>query len=62
MLGLLRHGARAPIASPSCASVLHYNGLPLDARSLTTDILAQEGPSPAVRADEREAAGALGGE
>jgi hypothetical protein len=24
-------------------SVLHYNGLPIDARSLTDDILVQEG-------------------
>ena len=24
-------------------SVLHYNGLPIDARSITDDVLAQEG-------------------
>ena len=27
-------------------SVLHYNGLPIDARSITDDILAQEGSRP----------------
>jgi 2-oxoglutarate ferredoxin oxidoreductase subunit alpha len=26
--------------------VLHYNGLPIDARSITDDILAQEGIEP----------------
>jgi len=34
-------------------SVLHYNGLPIDARSLTDDILVQEGkkaPAPVVAA------------
>ena len=29
---------------------------------MTDEILAQEGPNPAVRADEREAEGAIGGE
>ena len=28
-------------------SVLHYNGLPIDARSLTDDILVQEGKKAA---------------
>ena len=37
------HGARAGARPPSCGSVLHYNGLPIDARSLTDEILVQEG-------------------
>ena len=61
MLGLLRKELSAERIA-KLRKVLHYNGLPIDARSVTTDILAQEGPSPAVRADEREAEGALGGE
>ena len=61
MLGLLRQELSADRIG-KLRKVLHYNGLPLDARTLTTDILSQEGPHPAVRADEREAAGALGGE
>ena len=61
MLGLLRQELSADRIG-KLRKVLHYNGLPLDARSLTTDILAQEGPHPAIRADEREDAGALGGE
>ena len=39
-------GAERRSRSASCASVLHYNGLPIDARTLTADILAQEGPHP----------------
>jgi 2-oxoglutarate/2-oxoacid ferredoxin oxidoreductase subunit alpha len=33
-------------------SVLHYNGLPIDARSLTDDILVQEGRRPAPETSE----------
>jgi hypothetical protein len=45
--------------------VLHYNGLPIDARSVTDDILAQEGQALAGRqlADVHEdAMGGVGGE
>ncbi len=41
-------------------SVLHYNGLPIDARSITDDVLAQEGFEVAkktVRASARASAG-----
>ena len=41
-------------------SVLHYNGLPIDARSVTDDILAQEGLI--VVAHEDASSGAVGGE
>jgi 2-oxoglutarate ferredoxin oxidoreductase subunit alpha len=61
MLGLLKQELSADRIG-KLRKVLHYNGLPLDARTLTTDILSQEGPHPAVRADEREETGALGGE
>jgi 2-oxoglutarate ferredoxin oxidoreductase subunit alpha len=46
-------------------SVLHYNGLPIDARSVTDDILSQEGQQMAGRqlADVHEdAMGGVGGE
>jgi 2-oxoglutarate/2-oxoacid ferredoxin oxidoreductase subunit alpha len=45
-------------------SVLHYNGLPIDARSITDDVLAQEGYEVARKAGPREVAGAgmTGGE
>jgi 2-oxoglutarate ferredoxin oxidoreductase subunit alpha len=46
-------------------SVLHYNGLPIDARSVTDDVLAQEGYEVATKAAPRvESAGAgmTGGE
>ena len=33
----------AGAASTKLRSVLHYNGLPIDARSITDDVLAQEG-------------------
>ena len=42
-------------------SVLHYNGLPIDARSITDDILAQEGYEVAKKTD-RISAGGAGGE
>jgi 2-oxoglutarate ferredoxin oxidoreductase subunit alpha len=59
MFGLLKADLGAPQIA-KLRKVLHYNGLPLDARSVTTDILAQEGPNPAVRAEEHEAEGAVG--
>ena len=42
-------------------SVLHYNGLPIDARSITDDVLAQEGFEVAKKTD-RIGGGMLGGE
>ncbi len=41
-------------------SVLHYNGLPIDARSITDEVLAQEGHDVAVKS--RPAAGPAEGE
>ena len=43
-------------------SVLHYNGLPLDARSITDDVLAQEGFEVANKTAARMSAGTAGGE
>jgi 2-oxoglutarate ferredoxin oxidoreductase subunit alpha len=43
-------------------SVLHYNGLPIDARSITDDVLAQEGFEVAKKNVGRVSAGTAGGE
>jgi 2-oxoglutarate ferredoxin oxidoreductase subunit alpha len=43
-------------------SVLHYNGLPIDARSVTDDVLAQEGYEVAKKTTVRMSAGSAGGE
>jgi 2-oxoglutarate/2-oxoacid ferredoxin oxidoreductase subunit alpha len=43
-------------------SVLHYNGLPIDARSITDDVLAQEGFEVAKKSVARMSAGTAGGE
>ena len=43
-------------------SVLHYNGLPIDARSITDDVLAQEGFEVAKKTVARMSAGTAGGE
>jgi 2-oxoglutarate ferredoxin oxidoreductase subunit alpha len=43
-------------------SVLHYNGLPIDARSVTDDVLAQEGFEVAKKTAARVSAGSAGGE
>jgi len=43
-------------------SVLHYNGLPIDARSITDDVLAQEGFEVARKTVARVSAGSAGGE
>ena len=43
-------------------SVLHYNGLPIDARSVSDDILAQEGFEVAKRATPASASSMTGGE
>jgi 2-oxoglutarate ferredoxin oxidoreductase subunit alpha len=42
MLALMRLDL-APAQSIKLRSVLHYNGLPIDARSITDEVLAQEG-------------------
>ena len=44
---LLRNDLPAA-ATNHVRSVLHYNGLPIDARSLTDDILVQEGKKAAA--------------
>jgi 2-oxoglutarate ferredoxin oxidoreductase subunit alpha len=41
-------------------SVLHYNGLPIDARTITDDILAQEGLAVAQAASHHDASHASG--
>jgi 2-oxoglutarate ferredoxin oxidoreductase subunit alpha len=43
-------------------SVLHYNGLPIDARSVTDDVLSQEGYEVAQKTTTRMSAGSAGGE
>jgi len=43
-------------------SVLHYNGLPIDARSITDDVLSQEGFEVAKKTVSRVSAGSAGGE
>jgi 2-oxoglutarate/2-oxoacid ferredoxin oxidoreductase subunit alpha len=43
-------------------SVLHYNGLPIDARSITDDVLSQEGFEVARKTHVRVSAGSAGGE
>jgi 2-oxoglutarate ferredoxin oxidoreductase subunit alpha len=43
-------------------SVRHYNGLPIDARSITDDVLAQEGFEVARKTAARVSAGSAGGE
>jgi 2-oxoglutarate ferredoxin oxidoreductase subunit alpha len=47
--------------SAKIRSVLHYNGLPLDARSVTDGILAQEGLAVADSAEIEEVGGAAAG-
>jgi 2-oxoglutarate/2-oxoacid ferredoxin oxidoreductase subunit alpha len=43
-------------------SVLHYNGLPIDARSITDDVLSQEGFEVAKKTVRTMSAGVAGGE
>ena len=43
MLSLLLMDGEPRSRGAKLRSVLHYNGLPIDARSITDDILAQEG-------------------
>jgi 2-oxoglutarate ferredoxin oxidoreductase subunit alpha len=63
MLGLMRLEF-APEAIGKLRSVLHYSGLPIDARSITDEILVQEGRKAReqVRAATVSAALAAGGE
>ena len=41
-------------------SVLHYNGLPIDARSISDDVLAQEGHEVVRRTKIPEVSGSAG--
>jgi 2-oxoglutarate ferredoxin oxidoreductase subunit alpha len=52
----------APDQQKKLRSVLHYNGLPIDARSITDDVLAQEGYEVAKKQTVRMSAGTAGGE
>ena len=52
----------APERIAKLRSVLHYNGLPIDARSITDDLLSQEGFEVATKATGRISAGSAGGE
>jgi 2-oxoglutarate ferredoxin oxidoreductase subunit alpha len=64
MLGLMRMELDAGLVGKA-RSVLHYNGLPIDARSVSDAILGQEGFEVAARADSAEFAGGgagVGGE
>jgi 2-oxoglutarate ferredoxin oxidoreductase subunit alpha len=51
-----------PAQQTKLRSVLHYNGLPIDARSITDDVLSQEGYEVAKRTPVRVSAGSAGGE
>src|SRR5262249_36744021 len=52
----------SPDRQTKLRSVLHYNGLPIDARSITDDVLAQEGYEVAKKTAVRVSAGSAGGE
>jgi len=53
----------APERQAKLRSVLHYNGLPIDARSITDDVLSQEGFEVAKKENVRAmSAGKAGGE
>jgi 2-oxoglutarate ferredoxin oxidoreductase subunit alpha len=54
----------SPERQTKLRSVLHYNGLPIDARSITDDVLAQEGFEVARKTDRTagSSAGMTGGE
>jgi 2-oxoglutarate ferredoxin oxidoreductase subunit alpha len=56
MLALMRLEL-TPARIAKLRSVRHYSGLPLDARSVTDDVLAQEGLTPEGRRKEMKAAG-----
>jgi 2-oxoglutarate ferredoxin oxidoreductase subunit alpha len=52
----------SPARQTKLRSVLHYDGLPIDARSITDDVLAQEGFEVAKKTATRVSAGTAGGE
>src|SRR3954471_7488240 len=52
----------SPDQQKKLRSVLHYNGLPIDARSISDDVLAQEGFEVAKKTVSRMSAGTAGGE
>jgi 2-oxoglutarate ferredoxin oxidoreductase subunit alpha len=52
----------SPERQAKLRSVLHYNGLPIDARTISDDILAQEGFEVARREDTASASSMIGGE
>ena len=52
----------SPERQSKLRSVLHYSGLPIDARSITDDVLAQEGFEVAKKTASRVSAGTAGGE
>jgi 2-oxoglutarate/2-oxoacid ferredoxin oxidoreductase subunit alpha len=52
----------SPERQAKLRSVLHYNGLPIDARSITDDVLAQEGFEVAKKTTRVAGAGMTGGE
>jgi 2-oxoglutarate/2-oxoacid ferredoxin oxidoreductase subunit alpha len=51
-----------PERTAKLRSILHYNGLPIDARSITDDVLAQEGYEVARKTARVAGAGMTGGE
>src|SRR5205085_3161307 len=58
-LRMLLRNDLPPAVTSHVRSVLHYNGLPIDARSLTDDILVQEGKKTAPAAPARPAPAAV---
>jgi 2-oxoglutarate ferredoxin oxidoreductase subunit alpha len=61
MVSLMRMDLPVELSS-RIRSVLHFNGLPIDARSITDSILAQEGLAVADASAVMEAGGSMGGE
>jgi 2-oxoglutarate ferredoxin oxidoreductase subunit alpha len=52
----------SPERTAKLRSILHYNGLPIDARSITDDVLSQEGYEVAKKTARVAGAGMTGGE
>ena len=61
-LAMLMKLELSPERCAKLRSVLHYNGLPIDARSVSDDILAQEGFEVAKRVTHASASSMTGGE
>jgi 2-oxoglutarate ferredoxin oxidoreductase subunit alpha len=61
-LAILMKVELSPERCAKLRSVLHYNGLPIDARSVSDDILAQEGYEVARRHTPASASSMTGGE